>query len=233
MTPNTSLTDPLHSTLPLAPTLASLALAAQSLLCASAAVAQTPVSLAETDGPSGSALVQAAAGWRGPAGIAPISGAPTVQVVASYRRADEVLPLQPGTILSAEDDYRISVLPDRASHVHVYQIDATGQLFAIFPNPTYQPEENPLDASRAVLVPHDGWLRLDTTVGTEELVVLASVNPLPDPSSLARTLWNTDRPRRAQDDRRIHSRGPAPRVRRDPGPLPPDVFAYRLRFLHQ
>ena len=153
---------------------------------------------------------------------------PHVEVAATYLRDGREQVMQPGVVLNSLDDrYRVSINPDRESHVYVYQIDATGEVFPLFPNPVYNPAANPVAPGRTVTLPPEGWIQLDETAGEEKIIVLAAVEPLADASTLARQVWNSDRHPEAR------TRGVAASIRRDAPTLPAHVFSYDVSLVHR
>lgn len=151
----------------------------------------------------------------------------TVSVVVTYERDGETLTLSPGGVLTRSDSYRVTFTPSDAGHVHVYQIDATGRVQAIFPNPDFSKATNPVKAGQAYSVPGKGqWFGLEGTPGDEEIVVVAARTEVSDPAAIAVG--------RQGPAVTVLTRGPAPRARADVAPEPASgVFAYRLPFRHR
>jgi len=154
-------------------------------------------------------------------------GALTVDVTVMYEKGGQNRVLTPGSVLTPNDNYRVTFVPDRSGYVYVYQIDSTGKAAPVFPNPGYSAARNPVQGKQRYMVPPEGkWLMLDQHPGEEEIVVLASENELADPKVMA------ERMRGSPLDSTM--RGPAPSARGDVVPeLPPGVFTYRLPFQHR
>lgn len=156
---------------------------------------------------------------------------PSVRVVVNHKKEGRVQVLEPGGALASNEEYRISFTPGQNGYVYLYQIDSTGKVQPIFPNPDLSPLDNPVQAQRSYSVPPDGqWLKLDANRGEEQIVAIASKNKLADPKGAAFSAWN-------QGDDALGgtaSRGvaPAPRPGRAAGGSE-DMFMYRLPFKHQ
>ncbi len=152
---------------------------------------------------------------------------PTVSVLVTYERAGQTHTLSPGGVLTRSDNYRVSFTPSEAGYVYVYQVDATGRVQAIFPNPDFSAVGNPVTARQTYTVPPEGkWFGLDGAAGEEEIVVVAGRTEVPNASAIAAG--------RRGPSVTVLTRGPAPRARADVAPeSPTGVFAYRLPFRHQ
>jgi len=160
---------------------------------------------------------------------------PNVKVTVRYEKGGKlrVMGREPKVALTPQDNYRIDFTSNRNAYVYVYQIDSRKGIFTIFPNCDYSPATNPVQAKRAYHIPPgDQWLHLDETPGEEEIVVLASDKPLPDPSSVALGLPDPGLPQYA-------SRGVMPDARAGTGDGPPvgaeqpGLFEFRLPFDHR
>lgn len=152
-----------------------------------------------------------------------------VKVVVSYQQGGAQHVLTPGSVLTPNDNYRISFTPNRDSYVYVYQLDNKGKVDPIFPNSQLSQTANPVQSKSTQVIPPEGqWLSLDRDPGEEQIVVLASESALPDPRALAM--------RMAKDNAELTTamRGPSMNPRGDVlAEPPPDLFSYRLPFKHQ
>lgn len=145
----------------------------------------------------------------------------SVDVVVDYKSGDQVRRVAPGTVLTAQDNYRVSFTPARDGYVYVYQVDAAGNASSVYPNPAYSAGHNPVKAKQRYTVPEgQEWLDLDEQVGDREIVVLGTRRELSDPKTVVIGLLNEER-------------APAG-TRADLAPeTPEDLFTYRLPFKNQ
>jgi len=161
------------------------------------------------------------AGGREP-GPASASTDLAVEVVVKYQKGGDVGVLAPGGVLTPDDNYRVTFTATRPGYVYAFQIDSSGKIDPIFPNPSYSPAGNPVTARRIYSVPPEGqWLTLDETQGHEEIIVLASQTELHDPKAVALDL----RSRAGGSPQEVAS---LPRGGRATG-----LFSYRLGFEHR
>src|SRR5881392_825832 len=63
---------------------------------------------------------------------------------------DKLYPIREGMVLTSNDNYVIYVKPETVCHLYIYQVDATGTVFKLFPNTDFSPTINPLAAGQAV-----------------------------------------------------------------------------------
>jgi len=152
-----------------------------------------------------------------------------VKVVVSYQQGGAQHVLTPGSVLTPNDNYRVTFTPNRDSYVYVYQLDNKGKVDPIFPNPQVSHTANPVRSKSTEMIPPEGqWLSLDRNPGEEQIVVLASEHPLPDSRALA------IRMAKGGAELTTAMRGPAANPRGDVlAEPPPDLFSYRLPFKHQ
>ena len=73
----------------------------------------------------------------------------SVKVVVSYEKGGEQRVLTPDAVLTPEDNYRITFMPNQDSYVYVYQINSQGKAASVFPNAQYSSATNPVPAKRA------------------------------------------------------------------------------------
>jgi hypothetical protein len=121
-----------------------------------------------------------------------VFGRSGVEITASFLyqdRSTRSRSLDDGMTLYAGNRYQIFFQPQQTAHVYVYQMDGRGTVYPFFPNPDFSPLQNPVPAGQAVALPSAEWsFELDDSVGTEELVVLASCIPLREVEGVFGTL---------------------------------------------
>lgn len=88
--------------------------------------------------------------------------------------------LKEGDTLTSADGYFLELATARKLYVYVGQIDASGSLYALFPNPAFSAAGNPLEPGALVRVPGQENFHLDDTTGTETIMALASPGPVPE-----------------------------------------------------
>jgi outer membrane protein OmpA-like peptidoglycan-associated protein len=158
---------------------------------------------------------------------AAVASKPTVRVAVWHQDSGDVQPLPPGGTLESNADYRVSFTVDQDAFVYLYQIDSSGKLQALFPNPEMSKMTNPVKAKQNYVVPPDeGWLTLDANRGEERIVAIASKKALADPKSIAFSEWS---PVAGGESRGVSS-APRPGLPSGPGA---DVFLDQFRFLHR
>jgi hypothetical protein len=82
------------------------------------------------------------------------------------------------SVLTSGSGYSIYVNPSDTCYLYVYQIDALGKAFKLFPNEEYETALNPIQPSVGIWLPNEKRLySLDETTGKEFIYVFAS--PLP------------------------------------------------------
>jgi hypothetical protein len=65
--------------------------------------------------------------------------------------------------------------------LYLFQIDALGRSFQLFPNPSYRTEANPVQAGHVVWIPNEKDLMvLDETTGKERFYLFASRERIPE-----------------------------------------------------
>ena len=107
---------------------------------------------------------------------------PSINVKVKYSRAKEERNLSDGDTLTHRDNYAVEFTPKTTAHVYVYQVDATGNVTRLYPNPEFSQSGNPVEPGRLYRVPNLGrWLYLDANKGTEHIVVVAQKDALEDP----------------------------------------------------
>lgn len=86
-----------------------------------------------------------------------------------------------GSVLSSKDSFAIYVKPSDTCYLYIFEIDALGKSFRLFPNTSYDTASNPLAPSFDCWIPNDKKLfELDQTTGKEYFYIFASAKPIPD-----------------------------------------------------
>ena len=90
--------------------------------------------------------------------------------------------LNEGDPLRPADNFAVFVKPAGMSYIYIWQTDSSGEVFRVFPNADFNPQGNPVPGGRSVWLPslknQRQWFHLDQNPGEEEIVIVASVNPL-------------------------------------------------------
>lgn len=160
-----------------------------------------------------------------PVAPAPAPAAPkrlSVDVLVNYKSGGQVRKVAPGAVLKTNDNYRVSFTPSRNGYVYVYQVNASGDMKGVYPNPTYSKISNPVKAKQRYTVPDgEDWLALDDQTGSKEIVVLGTEHELTNPEEVVLRM-HTD------------ERAPVAGTRPDLAPEARDgMFTYRLPFQHE
>jgi len=106
----------------------------------------------------------------------------SVDIAFFYEDAKKKMrPLKDGDVLKSGDGYALYIKPSDTSFLYVYQVDALGKSFRLFPNPEFRTAENPVAAGLDVWVPNQkDVLFLDETTGKEFFYVFGSPEALPE-----------------------------------------------------
>ena len=81
--------------------------------------------------------------------------------------------MREGMTLTSRDKYRIQFKPHQDSFVYIYQVDASGHVDALFPDPRWSQSSPAVQAGTEYWLPGPGgYFYLDETVGTERILVL-------------------------------------------------------------
>lgn len=102
--------------------------------------------------------------------------------IAIYRQGKDKLELvNEGDVLQSGEAYGLFVQPSDGCHLYVYQTDAAGETFRLFPNPQFKTAANPIPGGKDMWIPNgDNLLVLDQTTGKEKLYVFASLDAIPE-----------------------------------------------------
>lgn len=169
----------------------------------------------------------------GPVSASP-GAAPRLQIRTERNVGGTIAVLGPDDTLTPTDGYRMTVTPSVDAWVYVFQIDSSGKIEKLFPNPQFAPGANPVAGMRTLRIPDTAnpWLALDDVAGRETIVALASHTPISDAEQRARASVVAEEP--AQSERRGVLPQPQPGIAgRPPAPPSDDVFLWSLSFLHR
>ncbi len=150
---------------------------------------------------------------------------PAISTRVECKRNGILREVHDGDALTRDDDYAITFQSDTKAHVLIYQEDATGEKYYLFPNSDYSGENNPVEARVSYRVPkHGKWFFLDNNKGKEEIVVLASKDPLPRPGETKEPITRGVK----------GVREGLPNITQSPHGRDEDkIFTWRLRFIHK
>jgi serine/threonine protein kinase len=101
-----------------------------------------------------------------------------------------------GVTLTPRDNYRFALIPGRTCFVYAFQRDTRPTVTRIFPNPLYSRQVNPLEAGHLYWLPEKSeqkeraWMYLDTSIGEEQVYVIAATRAMRDVEGMARALVN-------------------------------------------
>jgi hypothetical protein len=80
-----------------------------------------------------------------------------------------------GTVLRSGDGYAIYARPSDESYLYIYQVDALGKSYRLFPNEDFATAKNPVPAATDMWIPNDKDLfTLDETTGREKVYIFAA-----------------------------------------------------------
>ena len=126
---------------------------------------------------------------------------PSLSVEAHFRRGQTEAQMSPGIALTDDDDYAVSFEPAQSCFVYVFQCDAQGKWYQLFPSSPesshYTSQSNPVRAATVYRIPEKGnlWLYLDEQKGTEALVVIAYPEEVQEPLQVCQSILSGDNPR--------------------------------------
>lgn len=92
------------------------------------------------------------------------------------------VPLADGGAMRSGDLYKVIFTPSRDSYVYIFQVDATGQLYCLFPMETYAGMRinnlNPVQNGKTYFIPAENYsFQLDRNIGAESIYFLALRQP--------------------------------------------------------
>ncbi|MCC6809408.1 MAG: DUF4384 domain-containing protein [Deltaproteobacteria bacterium] len=102
--------------------------------------------------------------------------------LALYRQGrDKLEVVSDGDVLKSGESYALFVQPSDGCFLYVYQTDAAGATFRLFPNPEFKTEANPIAGGKDLWVPNaEHLLTLDETTGKERIHVFAALEKIPE-----------------------------------------------------
>jgi hypothetical protein len=110
---------------------------------------------------------------------APRSGAINVEFAMLREGGKKPVQVKNGDTLKSGDAYFFHIKASRDCHLYLFQVDASGTVFRLFPNPKYHTGSNPVKAKARLTLPNEGEVfYLDETKGREEFYFLASEEPV-------------------------------------------------------
>ncbi|MBI4676177.1 MAG: DUF4384 domain-containing protein [Elusimicrobia bacterium] len=87
--------------------------------------------------------------------------------------------LSEGSVLRSGDGYAVYLRPSDDCHLYVFQVDALGKTFRLFPNPEFKTAANPVATASDLWIPNDRSLyTLDETTGRERFFVFGSLDTI-------------------------------------------------------
>lgn len=132
----------------------------------------------------------------------------------------EFQPLRDGAVMQSGDYYQIAFVTDEACSVYIFQIDATGKMFGIFPLRDFKGVPvgvgNPVTPKQVYMLPSkDQSFVLDQQTGQETIYFLAFREPNPRLEALYQevlTAQNTENPKQIEAAQQrllneIHTKG--------------------------
>lgn len=116
-----------------------------------------------------------------------------------------LLPITNGIELNSGDHYKTYFKASQDCYVYVYQTDATGQVFRLFPLKQFDGvmlnHNNPVKAEADVVLPSDDrFFYLDNTIGKEKIYFIASLRRISDLETLEDRIANA---LQAEDEKQI------------------------------
>jgi len=107
------------------------------------------------------------------------SGAINVEFAMLRETKKKPVLVKSGDSLKSGDAYFFHIRASRDCYLYLFQVDATGTVFRLFPNAKYHTAANPVAARARVTLPNEGEVfYLDQTTGREEFYFLASDEPV-------------------------------------------------------
>ncbi|MEW6267480.1 MAG: caspase family protein, partial [Thermodesulfobacteriota bacterium] len=97
------------------------------------------------------------------------------------RKGEAPVKVNPGDSLRSGDGYYFLLEADQPCHLYLFQVDAGGAVFRLFPEARYHTGKNPIRAGSRLVLPNPREVYfLDQTVGPEEVYLFASREPIPE-----------------------------------------------------
>ncbi|HEY9844444.1 MAG TPA: DUF4384 domain-containing protein [Candidatus Obscuribacterales bacterium] len=107
-------------------------------------------------------------------------GARGVRIKSDSSQTFQHLELAENGVLRSGDEFQIRFTPAQDAHVYVINVDSSGQVYAMLPNPEGM-SDNRLRAGRSYTLPAEGkYYQLDNQTGTETIYLMAAREPMSD-----------------------------------------------------
>lgn len=102
-------------------------------------------------------------------------GSQSIQSLDASSPQDEIVSL------SSEDNYRLSLRLPEERYVYVFQAGAEDRIVRLFPNPEYNPDQNPVQPGKAIVIPlPPNWFYVEEESGEVLIYLVSSAGPLED-----------------------------------------------------
>lgn len=151
-----------------------------------------------------------------------------------YKRNNRVNVLKNGDVLTAKDGYAIEFKFINRLYIYICQIDSTGKLSRIFPNPKYALADIPIKGSTFYRVPkHNNWFNLDNTIGQESVILIAGRKPLKDIENRFRKVYHSVDSTRGLAAIAIEPEQSVAGTQNKNETEPEDIFLWRRDFIHK
>lgn len=112
-----------------------------------------------------------------------------VEVQLKHLKNQRESVLSEGEVLTRKDNYAVEFKAGSTVHMYIYQVDDSGQMDQIFPNPAFSSQTNPIQADRLYRVPKAGnWFYVSGQPGTEHIVAFAHPVSISEPEALCRRI---------------------------------------------
>ena len=121
----------------------------------------------------------------------PMESVQPIVMETKYLDGNNEITLENGDTLSTNQQYAVQFKTNDDLHVYVYQVDETGEMTNLYPNPEFGSFKNPVISGTFRRIPEEGkWFYLDDTVGSEQIILIASSKPIENHSSICRKIAN-------------------------------------------
>lgn len=95
------------------------------------------------------------------------------------KNLDMATPQDEMMFFSSEDNYRLVLQLPQERYVYVFQVGSAEQLIRLFPNKEYNPEQNPLQSGKTLIIPSPpNWFYVEKEAGEVLIYVVTSAGPL-------------------------------------------------------
>jgi hypothetical protein len=119
----------------------------------------------------------------GSGGQAPPGGGVALRCEVELTRGSEAPRMvPPGTVFRSGDRIRLLMVPARDTHLYVINKGSDGQMAMLFPNQWNTASR--VAGQQQAAIPAQGYFQFDHQVGTEQLALVFSAQPIPDLESM-------------------------------------------------